>query len=138
MNSKNKWGETAFHLACCSLKDFDVFDFYSEIAEMIFKNASELKIDLNSKNNNGQTGFHVACTNSHIRMVDMMIEQSESLKLDLKAEDSNGKTGFQMAKGYEKTDVVNLIQTEMPSLAEIRESPISTVSTRFHFLSCIN
>ena len=47
----------------------------------------------------------------------MMIEQSEFLELDLKAKDDDGKTGYQVAKVNVKTDVVNLIQTKMPSLA---------------------
>ena len=59
----------------------------------------------------------------------MMIEQSESLELDLKAEDSHGKTGYQWAKGRGKTDVVKLIQTKMPCLAEHRESPTRSVPT---------
>ena len=53
----------------------------------------------------------------HIRIVEMMIEQSESLELDLKAKDSDGQTGYQRAQAYRETDVVNLIQTKMPSLA---------------------
>ena len=44
-------------------------------------------------------------------------EQHSGEELDLKAEDSNGKTGYQLARIYRKTDVVNLIQTKMPSLA---------------------
>ena len=88
--------------------------------------------------NYGRTALHRACITGHIRIVEMMIEQSESFELDLKAEDSQGRTGYQLARRYKKTDVVNLIQTKMPCLAEIRESPITTVSTRWHFLSCIN
>ena len=64
------------------------------------------------------TAFHQACFYGYIRIVDMMIEQSESLELDLKAKARHGgETGYQFAKDYEETDVVNLIQTKMPSLA---------------------
>ena len=46
-----------------------------------------------------------------------MIEQSESLELDFKAKDKFGETGYQSAKENRQIDVVNLIQTRMPSLA---------------------
>ena len=59
----------------------------------------------------------------------MMIEKSESLELDLKTEDRDGKTGYHRANGQGKTDVVNLIQTKMPCIAEHRESPIRSVPT---------
>ena len=55
----------------------------------------------------------------------MMIEKSESLELDLKAEDRDGKTGYQCANGQRKTDVVNLIQTKIPCLAEHTVSPLT-------------
>ena len=80
------------------------------------KKSLELKINLKNKDRYGYTAFHLACQNGHIRIVDMMIEQSKSLELDLKAEDSDGQTGYQRAKAYRETDVVNLIQTKMPSL----------------------
>ena len=61
----------------------------------------------------------------------MMIEKSEFLEIDLKAEDNDGKTGYQLAKSgsnccykHQKppTDVINLIKTKMPCLAEIHDS----------------
>jgi hypothetical protein len=52
----------------------------------------------------------------HIRIIDMMIEQSESLELDLRAKNKSNRTGYQLAKVNGRTDVVNLIQTKMPSL----------------------
>jgi len=110
LNSKENDGQTAFHVACAY--------GHSEIAEMIMKKSSALKINLNVKDKYGCTAFHLACMYGHIRIVDMIIEQSDPLKLDLKAvEDSNGKTGFQMARKCRRTDVVNLIQTKMPSLS---------------------
>ena len=102
-------GWTAFHFTC--------FFGHSDIAEMIMKNSSQLKIDLNSKDSDGWTAFHFACMSGHIRIVDMMIELSESLELDLKAEDKHGRTGYKLAKEFRKTDVVNLIRTKMPCLA---------------------
>ena len=62
----------------------------------------------------------------------MMIEQSEFLELDLKAEDRDGKTGYQLAKDHGRIDVVNLIQTKMPSLAVDKRSPASTVISSCH------
>ena len=112
LNNKNSQDRTAFHLACCA--------GHLEIAEMMMKKSSKLKIDLNSKDQVGRTAFHLVCCESgHIRIADMMMEQSESLELDLKAEDSEGRTGYQLARCYRKTDVVNLIQTKMPSLATV-------------------
>ena len=80
-------------------------------------NSSRLLIDLNIKDSRGKTAFHRACLFGHIKIVDKMIEQSESLELDLKAVDKNGKTGYQVAEVNDKTDVVKLIKTKMPSLA---------------------
>ena len=129
-------GWTAFHFTC--------FSGHSEIAEMIMKNSSQLKMDLNRKDNYGMTAFHFACMRGHIKIVNMMIEQSESLELDLEAKDNeinwatfmpygaaldevsrnmyiskyvDNKTGYQLAKVFERNDIVNLIQMKMPSLA---------------------
>ena len=110
LNSKDSKGETAFHLACWCRR--------SDITEVIMKKSLELKIDLNSKCKWGNnTSFHTACEVGCFKIVDMMIEQSESLELDLKALDSDDKTGYQLAKERGHTDIVNLIQTKMPSLA---------------------
>ena len=71
---------------------------------------------MNSKGKWGNTSFHNACECGHFRIVEMMIEHSESLELDLKAKDSHGKTGYQLAKANGSYNIVNLIQTKMPSL----------------------
>ena len=72
---------------------------------------------MNIKDRYGRTAFHTACSRGHVRIVDIMIEQSESLELDFKAKDKFGETGYQSARENRQIDVVNLIQTRMPSLA---------------------
>ena len=88
-----------------------------QIAKVIMKNSSKLLIDLNITDSRGKTAFHRACMFGHTKIVNKMIEQSDSLELDLEAVDNNGKTGYQVAKANDKTDVVKLIKTKMPSLA---------------------
>ena len=66
LNTKDNLGWTAFHQAC--------FYGHPEIAEMIMKNSSELKINLNIKDKyDGCTGFHLACINGHSDIAKIMI-----------------------------------------------------------------
>ena len=106
LNSKNNRsisdGWTAFHFTC--------FFGHSDIAEMIMKNSSQVKMDLNSKDNDGWTAFQIACMKGHIAIVNMMIEQSESLELDLEAKDNKNKFNFFLWKNVAYS-VVQGLQT---------------------------
>merc|ERR1712241_1196257 len=88
LNTKDKYGSTAFHEACRY--------GHSEISEMIIKNSVRLNIALNTKNNYGETAFHNACYHGRTSIIDMMIKNSESVNLT--ATDNDGKTGFQVAQ----------------------------------------
>ena len=60
-NPKNRWNETPFHFAC-KLGHLD-------IAEVIVKNSTKLKIDLNVKDCSGFTGFHLACNYGQTKVI---------------------------------------------------------------------
>ena len=65
----------------------------------------------------GRTAFHLASYWGNTRIVKIMIEHSKIFGLDLTLKDNEGRTGFQLAQQNQHTEVINLIQREMPTIA---------------------
>ena len=107
-NIKDKYGWTGFHWAC----ERDRI----EIVELLIKNSDEKNIFLNAKDDFGWTGFHLACKSGRERIVQLLINNSGSLDLNAKSKD--GRTGLQLAKIFSNFDIVELIESKMPSLAK--------------------
>ena len=64
INSKNKYSDNGFLLAC-----------RNNNIEMVKYLVNELKFDINSKNNYGSNGFLLACRNNNIEMVKYLAEE---------------------------------------------------------------
>ena len=107
-NIKDKYGWTGFHWAC----ERDRI----EIVELLIKNSDEKNIFLNAKDDFGWTGFHLACKSGRKRIVQLLINNPECMDLNAKSKD--GRTGFQLAKIFSNFDIVELIESKMPSLAK--------------------
>ena len=107
-NIKDKYGWTGFHWAC----ERDRI----EIVELLIKNSAEKNIFLNAKVDFGWTGFHLACNKGRKRIVELLINSPECLDLNAKSKD--GRTGYQLAKIFSNFDIVDLIESKMPSLAK--------------------
>ena len=58
-----------------------------------------------------------ACNFGKAAAVKMIMENEEIFKIDLTAKTNEGKTGFQLAVMKGNQDVINLIETTMPSIA---------------------
>ena len=107
-NIKDRYCWTGFHWAC----ERDRI----EIAELLIKNSDEKNILLNVKVDFGWSGFHLACKSGRERIVQLLINNAGSLDLNAKSKD--GRTGFQLAKIFSNFDIVDLIESKMPSLAK--------------------
>ena len=107
-NIKDRYCWTGFHWAC----ERDRI----EIAELLIKNSDEKNIFLNAKDDFGWTGFHLACKSGREKIVQLLLNNSGSLDLNAKSKD--GRTGIQLAKIFSNFDIVELIESKMPSLAK--------------------
>ena len=112
LNSKNIYGRTAFHYTC--------INGHLAVAKILMKRSkwgsSKNKIDLNAKDKWGKTGFHHACENGRTETVQMLIKNATTFLIDLKDRDKSGKNALQIAECFQKSDVVNIIKSELPSI----------------------
>ena len=79
---------------------------------MVTKN----KIDLNAKDKWGKTAFHHACETGSTKTVQMLIKDAKTFMIDLKDRDISGRNALRIADYFQKSDVVNLINSELPSI----------------------
>ena len=99
LNISDKNGNTALHMAC----DHD----YPEIAKLLIKESTKLKLDLNSRGTYGCTAFHMACERGVASVVKIMLEQAVRFDIFLKA-GSDDKNGFHFACRAGRTEIVDI------------------------------
>ena len=102
-SNSDEYEWTIFHVACPFGE--------SKMANLIMKNAINLKIDLNARDKYGNTAFHYACIHGRKKTVKLMIENAESLNLDLRVKNKSGNTAFQCSR----RSVVDLIERTLPA-----------------------
>ena len=108
INLKNYLGQTPFLIACSKGRG-NIVLLLLKIAEMIFDNSYNLKIDLNTKDEGGATAFHYACLAGHSEIVEMIINISSKLKIELSTGDNSDITAFQMACNNGHIGIVKLM-----------------------------
>ena len=89
INSQNKYGNTALHLACIR--------GLSDVVKILMEDGAVLDIYPNTKNNCHQTAFLLACQKGHINVAKIFIEYASTLNIDLNAKTKKGNTAFHLA-----------------------------------------
>jgi len=138
LNTKNRYGSTAWHCACRygqtetaqllteSSKEFGIDlnakdDYEStawhevckfgktETAQLLIKSSKEFGIDLNAKNNFGSTAWHEACRFGPTETAQLLIQFSKEFGIDLNAKNNDGWTGLHLACYNGQTETVQMI-----------------------------
>ena len=104
-------GRCPFYSQCC-------VNGHSEIAEMIMKNASSLKIDLNIKGNDGSTAFHIACKKGLSKVAELIMKSSSELSIDLNIkEEIYGRTAFHLVCYFGHLKIAEMIMKNASELS---------------------
>jgi len=101
MNTKDRYGCTAWHLACLHGK--------TETAQLIIQNSKEFGIDLNAKDIYGRTALHKACFNGKTETAQLLLKSSKDFGIDLNAKDKWERTAWHEACADGETEIVQLI-----------------------------
>ena len=87
------------------------------MVEMLIQISAKIGMKLNEKDDIGRTAFHWASCNGNEDAVETIIDHSELFGIDLLLKDNDGMTGFQLAQIHQHTEVINLINKKIPSIA---------------------
>jgi len=101
MNAKDRWGNTALHLAC--------WNGQTETAQLIIHYLKKLDIDLNAKNDCGDTALHLACIDGQTETAQLIIKNSIDFDIDLNAKSDYGRTPLHWACINGQTETVQMI-----------------------------
>ena len=105
MNTKDKWGRTAWHLACIYGR--------TEIAQLIIRYSKDFGIDLNAKDKDGLTAWHLVCFCDQTETALVIIQNSKEVGIDLNAKnnsiDRTTNTALHWACYSGKTKTVQMI-----------------------------
>ena len=94
--SRNKFGKTAFTLACKN--------GHKSVVKLLLDH-TERNIDLNARCISGMTALMYACSHGHKDVVQLLLDNSE--RIDLNARDNDEWTAFMWARRQE--DVIQLL-----------------------------